>query len=281
VVELESGTGALPGFQIAAGVLCENAKGLEKSVHKELRDYRKWKNKEFFSCTIDHAIEVTKRVCSTHNIKILKIDRAENTQIQSRIEQNERLFEEAREILKRSVSQSPENYKSAVMKAHEIFKEVYEETAMIFGPDSIKNTPALNQMCATLSLASGQPKIGETVTNCIKIIEEVKRIQELNLEKYHIDLLRTYKWLASQYAVAKKFDSAIDNYSNALQVQINNEGEYNNTTAFILSRLGGLHAWKGDKDQAKVFYLRARSSYQKSGYNHMLDELDNKLESLE
>ena len=71
--ELESATGAIPGYKCFYRVLCMNPEKLEKSVHKFLASSREWRNKEFFRVEHNEAVNALNIQIHLKNIEIMKV----------------------------------------------------------------------------------------------------------------------------------------------------------------------------------------------------------------
>lgn len=168
------------------------------------------------------------------------------------------------------------NFKANVIHAQKCFSLAYSLCTQNLGKDAIINIDILGLLAAAHNYHIGLSTPSEEV---IALLEEMKRIQLLNYESTHPDLIKTYKRLATSYSQSKKYKLALENYFQALENQSVDQDEYDKDMAHTLERIGDVYNNLVKTKKAREYYVRAlEMNEQASGDNQaVLASLQSKI----
>jgi len=145
-------------------------------------------------------------------------------------------------------------HKANVIQAQKCFSFAYILCSKNLGKDDVTNIEILSLLAAAHNYHIGLDYSSKDV---IALLEEMKRIQFLNYDEAHLDLVETYKRLATSYAKSKKYEPALDNYFQALDIQTKPFYKDDLNTAHTLERIGDVYNNLVNTKKAKEFYIKA------------------------
>ena len=145
------------------------------------------------------------------------------------------------------------NASENVIKAQKYFSEAYETCVNSFGKDHTKNIEILSLLSISHNFHIGLKSSSIEVTG---LLEEMKRIQLLDDNTIDADLIESNQRLATSYAQAKKYDRALENYFQALEIQSKAQEKNDVNMAHILERIGDVYRNLDNIEKAKAFYLK-------------------------
>jgi len=149
-----------------------------------------------------------------------------------------------------------------IIKAQKCFSEAYALCSTHFGKDDVKNIEILSLLSASHNYHIGLQSSSIEVTG---LLEEMKRIQLLNNVSISPDLIETCKRLATSYAQSKKFEMALENYIQVLDMQCKSRSDDYADIAHTLERIGDVYRHLEKSKKAHMFYLKAYDLYKTAG----------------